>query len=197
MTEYYCITGYWFWKTREHCPRRWWHRSSCPALLSCRHAFQRSLLSTEAQSKLYQVHGLGHKANQGCTWQVGRNVCLVVKILRYERYSEKVKKSSKAFNLAPTSAAARYHSLRVYFQLNEEKGEKESEFALIYPRLLTCSQFYSVPKLLEMFLCDCKTGCSSLKCTCPNGLVCMWQYCEGLSCSNIETREMYDVESDE
>ena len=65
-----------------------------------------------------------------------------LKRLRYERYSEKVKKSSKAFNLAPTSAAARYHSMRVYFHLNEEKGEKESEFALIYPRLLTCSQFY-------------------------------------------------------
>ena len=45
---------------------------------------------------------------------------------RYERYSEKVKKSSKAveaYNVPLTSAAARYHSMRVYFQVNEEKGE--------------------------------------------------------------------------
>ena len=47
--------------------------------------------------------------------------------LRYERYSEKVKKSSKQVkatcSLPPTSAAARYHSPRVYFQVNEEKGD--------------------------------------------------------------------------
>ena len=48
--------------------------------------------------------------------------------LRYERYSEKVKKFSnavEAYKLAPTSAATRYHSLRVYSQVNKENGEKE------------------------------------------------------------------------
>ena len=45
------------------------------ALLSCRQAFQRSLLSTEAQGKLYHVQGLGHnKTNDG----LGTNVCLVI-----------------------------------------------------------------------------------------------------------------------
>ncbi len=47
--------------------------------------------------------------------------------LRYERYSEKVKKFSnavEAYKLPPTSAATRYHSMRVYFQVNEEKGKK-------------------------------------------------------------------------
>ncbi len=51
--------------------------------------------------------------------------------LRYERYYEKVKKSSKPVNatcnLPPTSAAARYYSPRVYFQVNEEKGDTEFE----------------------------------------------------------------------
>ena len=61
--EYHCLTGYGLCKTTEHCPRRWWHGSSCPALLSCRQAFQRSLLSTQAQGKLYQVQGLGHTQN--------------------------------------------------------------------------------------------------------------------------------------
>ena len=37
-----------------------------------------------------------------------------------------------------------------------------------------------LPKLLEMFSCDCKTGCSSLKCTCPNELVCISGNCDGL-----------------
>ena len=69
MTEYHCLTGYGLCKTSEHYPCRWWHGSSCPALLSCRQAFQRSLLSTEAQGKLYQVQGLGHKQNQRWTWQ--------------------------------------------------------------------------------------------------------------------------------
>ena len=47
--------------------------------------------------------------------------------LRYERYSEKVKKFSnavEAYTLPPTSAATRYHSLRVYSQVNKENGKK-------------------------------------------------------------------------
>ena len=110
--------------------------------------------------------------------------------LRYKRYCEKVKRSSKAVeakNLRPTSAAARYHSLRVYFQVNEWKGDneldaiewgwKEYEFKLL-PK--TTDLHPALPKLLEMFRCDCTMGCSSLKCTCrKHGLdctsACVWQ----------------------
>ena len=45
---------------------------------------------------------------------------------RYKRYCDKVKRSSKAVeakNFPPTSAAARYHSLRVFFQIQEWKGD--------------------------------------------------------------------------
>ncbi len=48
--------------------------------------------------------------------------------LRYGRYSEMVKTFSNAvyaYYLPPTSAATRYHSPRVYFQVNEENGKKE------------------------------------------------------------------------
>ena len=48
--------------------------------------------------------------------------------LRYERYSEKVKKFSnavEAYKLAPTSAATRHHSLRVDSQVNKDNGKKE------------------------------------------------------------------------
>ena len=104
--------------------------------------------------------------------------------LRYERYSEKVNKFSnavEAYNLPPTSAATRYHSLRIYFQVNEENGKKnltqsngdgDNLSSNCYPRLLTCRQC-----CLNCWRCFdvTKIGYSSLKCTCPNGLVCMWQ----------------------
>ena len=45
--------------------------------------------------------------------------------LQYKRYTEKMKKAVKAVevkSLSPTSAAARYHSLRVFYQICEWKG---------------------------------------------------------------------------
>ena len=41
----------------------------CPALLSCRQAFQIPLLLTGTQGKSYQVQGLEHKENQILTCQ--------------------------------------------------------------------------------------------------------------------------------
>ena len=65
--------------------------------------------------------------------------------LRYERYSEKVKKSSKPVkatsNVPPTSAVARYHSPMVYFQVNEEKGDIVFE-AIEWGRIQTGTQDY-------------------------------------------------------
>lgn len=131
--------------------------------------------------------------------------------LRYKRYCEKVKKGSKALeakSLPPTSAAARYHSLRVFLQISEWKGDdsvlkptewgwRESAQQLL-PQ--TTDLPPALPKLLEMFHCDCKTGCSSLRCTCrKHGLECTFAcgHCEGLTCSNSETKEIDDGDSDE
>ncbi len=65
--------------------------------------------------------------------------------LRYERYYEKVKKSSKPLkatcNLPPTSAVARYDSPRVYFQVNKEKGDIVFE-AIEWGRIQTGTQDY-------------------------------------------------------
>ena len=50
--------------------------------------------------------------------------------LRYKRFCEKVKLGSKAVEakrLPPTSAAARYHSLRVFLQINVWKGNASIE----------------------------------------------------------------------
>jgi len=48
--------------------------------------------------------------------------------LRYKRFSEKVLKCSKyveARDLAPTAASAKFHSLRVYYQIQEWRSEAE------------------------------------------------------------------------
>ena len=93
-------------------------------------------------SKNTKFHEIAHifcndtNTPQEDTVKVGEEALLSVHLLtanddldslRYERYSEKVKKVSnavEAFNLPPTSAATRYHSLRVYFQVNERNGKK-------------------------------------------------------------------------
>ena len=67
--------------------------------------------------------------------------------------SEMVKKSSKpekaTCNLPPTSAAARYHNPRVYFQVNEEKGDiilvrKTTDLLSGRPKLLHCWTCFDV-----------------------------------------------------
>ena len=48
--------------------------------------------------------------------------------MRYQRYCEKLATNSPQIqpqNLPPTSAAARHHSLRVYLQVKQWKGENE------------------------------------------------------------------------
>lgn len=117
--------------------------------------------------------------------------------LRYRRFCEKVKYGSKAVEakcLPPTSAAARYHSLRVYIQINywkgntslepEEWGWKESDGELLP---LKTDLPPAPSKLIELFRCDCKTGCNTMRCTCrKHGLQCTSACgnCKGLDCTN-------------
>ncbi|KAG1690300.1 hypothetical protein GQR58_007643 [Nymphon striatum] len=99
-------------------------------------------------------------------------------VVRHKRFCQKV-----AFNtshvqpqsLRPTSAAAKHHSLRVYYQVQQWKGIAANE-------LRPCDWGWQksssglvpvqtdlppAPKeLLKMIRCNCQTDCSSLKCTC-------------------------------
>ena len=59
--------------------------------------------------------------------------------MRYQCYCEKLATNSSQMqpqNLPPTSAAARHHSLRVYLQVTQWKGENEGivTLLLLYPR---------------------------------------------------------------
>ena len=118
--------------------------------------------------------------------------------LRCKRFQEKVMKSHKyvdASDLPPTSGSAKFHSLRVYYQVQQWKGEtghlnpKQWGWEIINDQLMPMkTDMLPAPKdLLHIFRCNCKTGCSSKRCTCRNhGLECTpaCGECKGLSSSN-------------
>ena len=129
--------------------------------------------------------------------------------LRYKRYYEKLKKAVKAVEaktLPPTSAAAKFHSLRVYIQVKEWEGKCELDpkewgwkeaNSLLLP--VTTDLPPAPSNLLEMIRCNCKTGCNTLRCSClKNGLECTSACgnCEGLSCSNAGAKVEF-VDDDE
>ena len=118
--------------------------------------------------------------------------------LRYKRFRENVASSTKyveARSLPPTSAAAKFHSLRVYYQAQEWRGHvsdmdpEQWGWKNSYGQLLPIkTDMPPAPmKLLRLFRCNCKTGCDTSRCTCRNhGLECSLACgeCKGLQCSN-------------
>lgn len=116
--------------------------------------------------------------------------------LRHKRFCKKVATSmsfEELKTLPPTSAAAKYHSLRVYYQVRKWKGTadelnpqdwgwEEGDEGLVPVQTHLPP---APPELLS--LCACKTGCKNMTCTCKkNGLACfvMCDHSEGLRCEN-------------
>jgi len=102
-----------------------------------------------------------------------------------------------------TASATQYHSLRVYFQVQQWLGLSDTS---LQPQCwgwkLSSGKLFPVymdkapapSELLQIVRCSCKSDCSSMKCTCKkNGLDCSpaCKECKGASCSNtrIETRQ--------
>ena len=90
--------------------------------------------------------------------------------LRYQTFCKKVLVNNKvleAKSLPPTSEAAKYHTMRVYCQMLEWKGEtvdplewgwKKHEGTLVHIK----TDIDAAPKeLLQIIWCSCKTGCTS------------------------------------
>ena len=127
--------------------------------------------------------------------------------LRYLRLKEKVVMCSKeiqAWVLPPTSGVAKYHSLRVFYQICEWKGESlivteyEWKDGKVIP--LRTDLPPAPDHILEVIHCNCKTGCSTLKCTSRrNGLECTFACgdCKGTSCSNAMDPQAIENEVDE
>ena len=132
--------------------------------------------------------------------------------LRCRRFKEKVVKCSKAIQaevLPPSSAAAKYHSLRDFYQISEWKGEEGSLTATDWGWMEKDSKFISVQTdlptapdyFLEVFHCGCKTGCTTLRCTglmYLHGLDCTFAcgHCKGSSCSISEEPQIVDPDVD-
>ncbi len=133
--------------------------------------------------------------------------------LRYKRFCEKVASKSSYVqpqSLPPISAATKYHSLRVYLQVQEwrggadgllpsEWGWQECEGGFL-PR--QTDQAPAPEKLLQVIRCNCESDCSSLRCTSKkHGIECTpaCGNCNGSGCSNVlhSTREDDDDDNDD
>ena len=116
--------------------------------------------------------------------------------LRYNVFCAKLvlaKFQIKPETLQPTSAAAKYHSMRVYWQVMIWKGRSidpnmwgwKITDVLMHPCLmdLPCAP----EEMLKLICCKCKTGCANMRGTCKkNGLSCTTACgeCRGISCEN-------------
>lgn len=121
--------------------------------------------------------------------------------LRSVRYHQKVASSNKqveAKALPPTASASRFHSYRVYFQVQEwaclgrnfflvpQEWGWELQQGQLFP---TTTDVPPAPEdLLKVVRCNCKKDCSSGNCSCrKHGLVCTTACgeCRGESCTNV------------
>ena len=127
--------------------------------------------------------------------------------LRYRRFHEKVSSNASAVELhqlPPTSNAAKFHSLRVYVQVQNRIGNDSShnpedwgwknKGGKLFP--ITTSLPPASAKLLEVIKCSCKASCDTRRCTCrKNNLQCSTACgeCHGTSCSNAADIHIDDI----
>ena len=97
--------------------------------------------------------------------------------MRYQRYCEKLATKSTQIqhqDLPPTSAAAKYHSQRVYLQIKQCKGEDEGMSVADWGWIVNVDQVVPVmtdlsaapESLVRMIRCNCSLDCASARCTC-------------------------------
>ena len=129
--------------------------------------------------------------------------------LRARIMGEKVLNSTRFVNaerLPPTEDALKYHSYRCYHQILkwmgiDLKGEEWGWYirdGMFYPK--TMDNRCAPDKLLEIVHCNCKTDCSSMRCSCRNnGLRCTYVCgsCQTDGCCNVAVvEESVDNESE-
>ncbi|GFN75906.1 hypothetical protein PoB_000241200 [Plakobranchus ocellatus] len=128
-------------------------------------------------------------------------------MLRYKRFWEKVTSSIttvQVLSLPPTSAAAKYHSLHVYLQVQDwidttcDLQPEMWGWQLSSGRLDPCTtDLPPAPELLlKMIRCNCKSDCRSKRCTCRKhgleySLAC--GECKGIGCLNSPSPELLAV----
>ena len=103
-----------------------------------------------------------------------------VACLNFLKNDPHFRKQAKVYTLPPTSAAARYHSERVYYQVHEWMGESSLNaedwgWLKAQNRLepLTTDLPAAPEDLLRVIRWKCKTDCTDRRCTCRKlGLEC-------------------------
>ncbi len=119
-------------------------------------------------------------------------------VLRRKCFCEKVATKSvyvQPQSLPPTSAAGKYHSFRVYFQIMKWKQSKivmqpeEWGWKIINGKLLAVlTDLSPAPEnILRMIRCNCSADCGTTRCTCrKHNLLCSSAcgQCRDSGCTN-------------
>ena len=130
--------------------------------------------------------------------------------LRLRKFHEKTTNSTKAVepeSLPPTTAAANYHSLRVYQQvqvwLGKEKDVPPEQWGWKVVNGRMCPVMTDISpapqEFIEVIHCNCKTGCYTFRCSCmKNGMECTngCGGCRGV-CANNRTEMDTEIDSEE
>lgn len=125
--------------------------------------------------------------------------------LRHEKFSQKVATSSVFVHpqvLPPTASATKYHSFRVYLQVQQWLGRADLnptdwgwnvKDGKLTPKETDLPP--APPALLKVIRCNCKTSCTRATCSCrKHGLLCSpaCGECRGVSCTNAPHPEIAD-----
>lgn len=129
--------------------------------------------------------------------------------LRYRLFCSKVAVGTtfvQIHTLPPTSAAARFHSMRVYLQVQEWMGLKVAmdptdygwklEHGILVP--VTTDLPAAPADVLKVIRCTCKSGCDTKRCSCrKHGLECTsgCGECRGVGCCNSPLPS-FEIESE-
>lgn len=126
---------------------------------------------------------------------------------RFKKFSSKVMTNTsfvQVHTLPPTSAALRFHSLRVFYQIQVWKGSEELRpedwgWEVVSGMFMPVKT--SLPpapeSLLNIIRCKCKANCDSKRCTCrKHGVLCSVACgaCRGVGCSNSPTLAELHIE---
>ena len=105
----------------------------------------------------------------------------------------------KPYVLPPTSSAAKNHSMRVFCQVMQWKGTEidPTKWGWKITNNMMMPKYTDLPcapeELLKIISCNCKIGCSSMRCSCKkNGLIfsSTCGECRGYSCENSMQPEL-------
>ena len=127
-------------------------------------------------------------------------------VLRYRRFCDKIYKGTSRVEprtLPPTSAAAMYHGLRVYYHVTYWKGKYDNKkpeewwWHIVDGQCLPMQtdKPAAPAELLDIIHCRCKKLCNTNRCTCrQHGLQCIdvCTLCRGTSCSKSELPDVPD-----